>query len=237
MIESSQLLEIFWHHGGWVLSAVFILSGLKLVAVPKLKGAIGEVAVRSRLKGLASEELHDCILPDGRGGLTQIDHLYLTGKGIRVVETKNFGGWIFGSAKQKTWTQRLGRRSIRIQNPLRQNWGHIQAVKAIVGDRVPVHGHVVVGGRAEFPKGMPEGVQRPRALASEFRAEGLPLPEWTKPWQELRAATRGDASARKAHRAGLARKHGVDSAASVGMVMIGAGAALGAFYLFSVQVG
>ncbi|MDN3519057.1 nuclease-related domain-containing protein [Aquisalimonas lutea] len=158
-----------------------------------------------------------------------------------MIETKNYGGRIFGSARQSTWTQRLGRRSIRIQNPLRQNWGHIQAVNALVGDRVPVHGHVVVGGRAEFPKGIPEGVQRPRELAAEFRAEaaaeGPPHAEWNSAWQELRAATRSDAPVRKAHRTALGRKHGVDKATSVGMIMIAAGAVVGAFYLFSVQAG
>lgn len=88
---------------------------------------IGEMAVRIRLKGIATAELHDCILPDDRGGMTQVDHLYLTPKGIQVIETKNYGGRIFGNAQDKSWTQRIGRRSVRVGNPLRQNWGHVQA--------------------------------------------------------------------------------------------------------------
>ncbi|QIT54118.1 NERD domain-containing protein [Aquisalimonas sp. 2447] len=238
MIDSSQLLEIFWRQAGWVVPAALLISGLKLAAAPKLKGLVGELAIRARLKGLATDELHDCILPDGRGGMTQVDHLYLTGKGVHVIETKNYGGRIFGTAKQKTWTQRVGRRSIQVQNPLRQNWGHVQAVKALVGDRAPVHGHVVVGGRAQFPKGEPAGVQRPRELAAEFRAgEGeSPLPtEWTLAWKEVRAAVRLDPSARKAHRAALTRKHGLDKATLGGTVMVAAGVLMSVFYLLSTQ--
>ena len=238
MIETSHIVAILWQQAGWVIAALLFLGGLKLSVVPKLKGLMGEAVVRARLKGLAVDEIHDCILPDGRGGMTQIDHLYLTGNGIRVIETKNYGGRIFGTARQNTWTQRLGRGSIRIPNPLRQNWGHAQAVKALVGEGVPVHGHVVVGGRAEFPKGVPTGVQRPRELAAELRAEaaeGPPPQAWNSAWQELQAATRSDAAARKAHRAALARKFGADKATSVGMVMVSAGVIVGVLYMLSTQ--
>ncbi len=40
-------------------------------------------------------------------GTTQIDHIIVSKYGIFVVETKNMQGWIFGSAQQKSWTQKL----------------------------------------------------------------------------------------------------------------------------------
>lgn len=237
-MDSGYVLTILWQQAGWVLPAALLIGGVKLSILPRLQGALGEWAVRTRLKGLATDEIHDCFLPDGRGGMTQIDHLYLTGSGIRVVETKNFGGRIFGAVGPKTWTQRFGRRSIQIRNPLRQNWAHIQAVRAIVGGQISVHGHVVIGGRAEFPKGVPEGVQRPRALANTIRhdcTDTVPKPEWQSAWSRLKASARSDTAARRTHRAQLARNHGSDKTNAVGMTMLGTGLAVGAVYFLSIQ--
>ncbi|TVQ86228.1 MAG: NERD domain-containing protein [Chromatiaceae bacterium] len=124
---------------------------------PRLIGAAGEKAVSRVLRRMFVETLDDVILPDGRGGLTQIDHLALTPAGLLVVETKNYGGSIFGQTDEPTWTQAIGGQRNRFQNPLRQNFGHIAAVK-FHAPGVPVLGRVVFTNRARFPKGMPEGV-------------------------------------------------------------------------------
>ena len=49
---------------------------------------------------------NDVILktPDGT---TQIDHILISPYGIFVIETKDYSGWIFGSERQKKWTQSL----------------------------------------------------------------------------------------------------------------------------------
>jgi restriction system protein len=39
-------------------------------------------------------------------GTTQIDHIIVSRYGVFVIETKNMKGWIFGSANQRTWTQK-----------------------------------------------------------------------------------------------------------------------------------
>ena len=79
-----------------------------LLQNPKVKGRIGERAVRSVIgKDLDEEtyiEFHDLIIPS-RSGTTQIDHIYVSVFGIFVIETKNYTGWIFGSEKQSKWTQ------------------------------------------------------------------------------------------------------------------------------------
>jgi hypothetical protein len=99
----------------------------------------------------------DLIVPDGRGGLTQVDHLALTAAALLVVETKNYGGLILGQARDRTWTQCIGRQRHKLQNPLRQNYSHIKAVQALAPG-VPVSGLVVFTNRAQFPKGQPSGV-------------------------------------------------------------------------------
>ncbi|MCI5211859.1 MAG: NERD domain-containing protein, partial [Candidatus Electrothrix sp. ATG2] len=60
---------------------------------------------------------------------TQIDHILITMRGILVVETKHYTGWIFGNARQKKWTQVIYKKKYRFQNPLHQNYKHILAVQ------------------------------------------------------------------------------------------------------------
>lgn len=52
-----------------------------------LAGRRGEAAVSRALRRRLAHVADDVILPDGRGGLTQIDHLALTPTGVLVVET------------------------------------------------------------------------------------------------------------------------------------------------------
>jgi len=73
--------------------------------------------------------LHNVTLP-APDGTTQIDHIFVSRYGVFVVETKNMGGWIFGSERDRYWTQAFkGRSNVRFQNPLRQNYRHVKAVE------------------------------------------------------------------------------------------------------------
>jgi Na+-transporting NADH:ubiquinone oxidoreductase subunit NqrB len=71
----------------WIIPALIGLAALRAL-LPRLKGVIGEAMVGGRLDRLFEEVLHDIIVPDGRGGLTQIDHVALTAEGLLAVETK-----------------------------------------------------------------------------------------------------------------------------------------------------
>ncbi len=152
----------------WAIPAIAAVLALKAL-LPRLLGWAGEARVGARLKRLLPEVRDDLILPDGRGGLTQIDHLALTPAGLLVVETKTYSGLILGQAHEPTWTQVIGRRRHRFQNPLRQNFAHVRAIEALLPD-IPVEGRVVFAGQARFANGMPEGVCHAADLADELRS-------------------------------------------------------------------
>jgi len=63
----------------------------------------------------------------------EIDLLMIHEKGIFVFESKNYSGWIFGSAEQLYWTQCLknGER-YKFYNPIKQNDTHIYALAPIL---------------------------------------------------------------------------------------------------------
>jgi hypothetical protein len=160
----------------------------------------GEAVVARILKRYCVAVANDVIFPDGRGGLTQIDHLALTSRGILVVETKHFAGLIFGRERDATWTQCVASGRIRFYNPLRQNYGHVKAVQYFVTHR-PVTGLVVFTGSSEFPKGLPKGVctlsELPTIL---FRLGSEPIdPTLKAAWDDLLTHQFTNKEARYAH--------------------------------------
>ena len=99
------------------LLAVVVLTTLLARLRPRLLGAQGQAAVSRRLRRYCAEVADDLILPNGRGGLAQIDHLVLTPAGLVVVETKNYSGLIFGEVRDRTWTQCIGRATEQVREP------------------------------------------------------------------------------------------------------------------------
>ena len=67
-----------------------------------VKGVLGETAVKAGaglvLPSTVYRRCHDVTLPTVNG-TTQIDHESVFG--VFVVETKNIGGWIFGSGQNR----------------------------------------------------------------------------------------------------------------------------------------
>ncbi|MCM3443526.1 NERD domain-containing protein [Metabacillus halosaccharovorans] len=103
-----------------------------ILRLPKVKGILGEKSVALFLSKLDPKEyrvFHDLYIPTAKGKTTQIDHLIISRYGIFVIETKNYKGWIFGSEKNKYWTQVIYQRKERFYNPIHQNYGHIKVVQ------------------------------------------------------------------------------------------------------------
>ena len=102
------------------------------------KGFLGEtvinVAMWLKLEKDVYHRLNGITLPRANGGSTQIDHIIVSVYGIFVIETKNYKGWVYGSEKQKQWTQVFPNGSkFKFQNPLRQNYLHIKTLADLLG--------------------------------------------------------------------------------------------------------
>ena len=99
-------------------------------------GQFGEFATEYALtnKNLDGElvVLKNIYVPT-QGKTTEIDLLMIHEKGIFVFESKNYSGWIFGSADQLNWTQSLqnGDKN-KFYNPIRQTRTHIKALAAFL---------------------------------------------------------------------------------------------------------
>lgn len=102
----------------------------------RIKGARGEWFIAKKLSYLDSVHykiLNDILIPSyGNTSTAQIDHVVVSNYGIFVIETKDYDGWIFGSANQEYWTRVIYKYKDRIKNPIWQNYGHIKAVQELV---------------------------------------------------------------------------------------------------------
>lgn len=123
-----------------------ILSVLIRWKMPVIKGTVGEWKVKSKLRSIGEEYkvFHNIYLPNGEHGLTQVDHIVTSAYGLFVIETKHYSGWIFGDEYKPFWTQVIYRRKSKFYNPIRQNYGHIQALAAYIGKENTADIHSVI---------------------------------------------------------------------------------------------
>lgn len=90
-------------------------------------------------------------------GTTQIDVIAMGPGGIVVIEAKAYSGRVFGTVGQPKWTVALNKHSkYSFQNPIRQNYRHIQALMELMGLPYPVFQTMVV-----FPEKCSFGTEMP----------------------------------------------------------------------------
>lgn len=112
----------------WILLAVIFTYRL---LKPRIKGFIGEktvAAVLSLLPRSKYKVINNVVLNTG-DRISQIDHVVVSDFGVFVIETKNYKGWILGHESSQYWTQVIYKRKEKLYNPIRQNNGHIMALK------------------------------------------------------------------------------------------------------------
>ncbi len=121
---------------------------------PANRGTIGESRVSNRLNRLQGEEykvINDVLIKIGDRS-SQIDHIVVSIYGIFVIETKNYSGWIHGNEDSQYWMQTIYEQKTQFYNPIRQNQGHINALKKIFSDYqyVMYYSIIVFAGSAEL---------------------------------------------------------------------------------------
>lgn len=112
---------------------------------PGYKGKSGERAVDNALQSCGYEKRYTVtdltFVSDGKS--VQIDHVLINAYGLFVIETKNYGGRIYGSDGQHEWTQVLGRTKNKFYNPVKQNATHVYHLNKVLPKKVPIHAVVV----------------------------------------------------------------------------------------------
>lgn len=113
------------------------LNAKKVVDIVKFeenKGLEFEKEVHEFLNGCKDiKVLNNLIIPNGKGGTTEIDLVVLSTKGFYVLECKNYNGYVLGKPEENKWTICYNyngfKKNISFYNPLLQNSGHIIALR------------------------------------------------------------------------------------------------------------
>ena len=92
---------------------------------------------------------------------SEIDVLVVHKKGIYVIESKNYSGWIFGSENQQQWTQMLNKNTKeKFYNPVKQNKTHIKALSEYLQiEPSKMKSYIVFSERCELKK-VPENTDQ-----------------------------------------------------------------------------
>lgn len=103
-----------------------------------VRGRVGEWLVDRRLDKLDSTRyrvISNLLIRGADGQTSQIDHVVISCYGVFVIEVKNYQGYIFGKDSDLYWTVVLNKHSRhKMYNPIRQNDGHVKALKAVLQD-------------------------------------------------------------------------------------------------------
>ncbi len=115
-----------------VLVIFFLLLFIFGLFKAEIKRIVGEKTISSILYFLNKSDykvIHNVVLKTG-DITSQIDHIVISNFGLFVIETKNYKGWIVGHENSEYWTQIIFRYKTKFYSPIRQNSGHIRALKS-----------------------------------------------------------------------------------------------------------
>ncbi len=212
MSDPLSILKTVSYLCTFLLFVIFIIF-IKFLKSRRFKGWSGEKATSVGLNLNLDLEIYrifdDIIIPDA-GGSTQIDHVVLSKYGIFVIEVKNYSGWIFGKEKDPQWTQVIYRTKNRFQNPLRQNYRHIEALSDFLKiEETYFYSVVFFMGDCVFKTKMPSNVinNNLSGYIESFRVPILSLGKFEHAVESLRSLKDNPLISKKEHIETLKQKH------------------------------
>lgn len=149
------------------------------------------------LKPYILDEIKDIIVPDGIGGLLEIEHLILMEQGLLLIETYPMSGNMFGAETIDQWTQLIDGRSYKFANPLRHIRTSRQALM-ILAPNTPIFCRVVFNADSIFPKGKPDEVSVLSSLSDDLlniQSSTVKMDQSSKVWQRIMRIARKDGQA------------------------------------------
>lgn len=142
----------------------FLLCILLLLARHRRRS---EYQINKVLKPLTRAEVKNIIIPDGIGGLLEVEHLILMEQGLLLIATYPIHGDLFGGEKIDQWTQIVKGRSYKFANPLRHIRTAYHALKSLAPN-IPIEYRIIFTADARFPKGKPEHVAVVSSLLADM---------------------------------------------------------------------
>ncbi|MCP4875719.1 MAG: NERD domain-containing protein [Gammaproteobacteria bacterium] len=127
-----------------------------------------ERRIQDSLKRIGCDQIRNLLCSDGLDGFFSIDRLALVQDAILLISYKPYGGNIYCAEHIAEWTQVVGQKSFKFQNPLFELDNQLTSVKLLT-QNAPLKGYLFFNYSAEFPKGHPDMVLHPGNLPESFQ--------------------------------------------------------------------
>lgn len=131
---------------------------LKELVLNPIKGSVQEGTVRwilnfLRLYGYKGKVFKNLYVEKGNSETTEIDIVFVSAKGLFVIESKNYSGCVVGDENEYQWTMILqNKQTYQFYNPVWQNRNHIKHLMNYLQEDIPVYSVVVFSERATLQK-------------------------------------------------------------------------------------
>ena len=140
----------------WAVVGLLVIMGV-LLQRAWIKEYIAERKLKRLLRSIGVDSLHNVIIKDDIDGNIFIENLILMPDRIVIIGVKKYKGVIFAADSIDLWTQVVGNKSYKFENPLRQLETDVLTLKSKV-EHSEIEERVLFVNGAEFPKGKPANV-------------------------------------------------------------------------------
>jgi len=168
-MEVNQTMNRLNLHSEIVAFVIVVIAILLILYLNRrrLQLQFREWRLQRCLNQIGAEQLRNLVCPDGLEGFYKIDRLALTRDAIVVIAYKPYVGNIYCAERIAEWTQVVGQKSFKFENPLFELDNQITALALALGN-VPLKGYLFFSHGAVFPKGHPESVLQPHSITEHF---------------------------------------------------------------------
>jgi len=145
-----------------------------------------EWSTRRSLNQIGIKQMKNVVCSDGIDGSFKIDRMVMLHNSILLLAFKPYSGNIYCADSIPEWTQVIGRKSYKFNNPLFELENQITAIQDIMPD-VPIRGALFFDHSAKFPKGHPDNVLNPDNIPEYMLRVKCPEPssEILRSWKTL----------------------------------------------------
>jgi len=152
---------------GSVFAGALIVLTLLVWLVRKIKYSSPDRRIEKTIKLESQAYTKNLVLSDGMYDFLFLDYLILMKGNIIALDVHHLDGHIFGGDQIEQWAQVSNGKSNKFKNPLYRVRLVQQQIKQLVKD-ADVEARVIFGEKANFPKGIPEGVMRFETLRDDL---------------------------------------------------------------------
>jgi len=191
-----MLLDSMINLDGIVFVSSIVIFLLLLALLLKLKPK-PKPSLNSILKPISKGEIKHIVIPDGIGGLLEINHIVLLDQGLLLIDSLISQGNVFGGDNLDEWTQISKGRSFQFANPLRRLKTSKQALSALAPN-IPIFYHIVFSDDTVFPRGKPDFVSVLNSLQQDLeylRSEPMIMAKSKQAWERILRIARKDGQA------------------------------------------